>query len=206
MIDAQRLNLLKKQQQNLAIKVKTELAIRQQYLDKIAKKNAELQQIEESLKLLDETIAFLSVLITTARNEVYGNLVKTINFGIQEIFGLETEFKIESDLRGNTPVCKFFVKTKEFPEFVELDQGQEQHGGALCEIIGFLLQIVIYKISNCKFNTFVMDERFRQVAADKIEILGTLLHKLHEVFGLQFIIITHDELLAAQADKIIEIK
>ena len=92
--------------------ITTHLKYRQQLLLDYEEKSKSIKDLELNINLHQKGMEFLNFLINKTRTDIYNNLANIVNYGAKEMFGPETEFKIEPDIRGNIPTCKFFIKTK----------------------------------------------------------------------------------------------
>lgn len=199
------LNQLKTNTTALQASIETHLQYRRRLQDELVETLKQIDNSKHSIECFEKAIVTIHLLINTTRKEVYDNLAGVVNYGLKEVFGADTEFKIEPDMRGNVPTCKFYLKTAEYPEWTELSRTCETHGGGIQEVCSFLLQLVIHKVAGCQFKTFVMDERFRQLSKGHIEALAQLMFKMNKIFGLQFVVITHDPAIVEHAEKVVEL-
>ena len=168
----------------------------------------QLQQqkdLKEQEVLLNKSITYMLHLIQVTRQDTYNKIARVVNFGLREVFGPKTEFKIESDEHGKIPSCKFYIKTDNYPEWAELDKHNEDHGNGLVTLCAFFLQVVLHKLHGKCPDFILMDEPFGQVSKEYVNALGELINTLHKYFGLQFIIITHNNQLASYAESVIEL-
>ena len=77
----------------------------------------------------------------------------------------------------------------------------ETFGGAIWNITAFLLQIIMITRFKCA-KVVVVDERFNNVSANRVPMLSRLLKDLTKNHGYTIFAITHQPLLAWNADRI----
>lgn len=191
---------------NLKGVVQANLHQRKQDTEELKKHVKQINQIKNDIKFLEQSVIYLNNLVNSQRQFTYDSICETINYGLKEVFGPKTEFSIEADTYGNNPSCKFLIKTEKYPEWCVLDRNNEEHGNGLVTLVSFFLRIIIHKLhGNCP-DYIWLDEPFAELSPSYTEALGNLIKTLHEIFNLQFIIITYNNKLMEFADNIIEIK
>lgn len=79
----------------------------------------------------------------------------------------------------------------------------EEMGGGMVDVISFALRVVMWHLQKPPTrNTIMLDEPFKFMGhGDLQERAGQLLRSISEKLGIQFIIITHEDLLLDYADR-----
>lgn len=114
--------------------------------------------------------------------------------------GFDYEFRVNFvQRRGTTEADLLFVKNGE-----ELDPMSCSGGGAL-DIASFALRIALWSLNKTS-NVFILDEPFKFLSLDLQENAGNMLHALAEKFGLQIIMVSHNERIIAGADNLITVE
>ena len=114
--------------------------------------------------------------------------------------GFDYAFKVSFvQRRGTTEADLLFVKNGE-----ELDPLSCSGGGAL-DIASFALRIALWSLNKTS-NVFILDEPFKFLSLDLQENAGHMLHALAEKFGLQIIMVSHNERIIAGADNLITVE
>lgn len=114
--------------------------------------------------------------------------------------GFDYEFKVQFvQRRGTTEADLLFVK-----------DGEELHplscsGGGALDIASFALRIALWSL-NKSSPVFILDEPFKFLSLDLQENAGNMLHALAERFGLQIIMVSHNERIIAGADNLITVE
>ena len=80
-------------------------------------------------------------------------------------------------------------------------------GGGAVDVAAFALRVASWSMQRPKSrSTLILDEPLRFLSADHQEKASVMIKELSKKLGIQFIIITHEPILASYADKIFEVK
>jgi len=80
-------------------------------------------------------------------------------------------------------------------------------GGGAVDIASFALRIASWSMQRPKSrNVIILDEPLRFLSANHQEQASQMIKEISEKLGIQFIIITHEPILASYADKVFETK
>jgi len=80
-------------------------------------------------------------------------------------------------------------------------------GGGAVDVAAFALRVASWSMQRPKSrSTLILDEPLRFLSADHQEKASVMIKELSKKLGIQFIIITHEPILASYADKIFETK
>ena len=80
-------------------------------------------------------------------------------------------------------------------------------GGGAVDVAAFALRVASWSMQHPRSRaTIILDEPMRFLSTDLQPKASEMLKQLSEKLGLQFIIITHEEELADEADKVFEIR
>ena len=80
-------------------------------------------------------------------------------------------------------------------------------GGGAVDVAAFALRVASWSMQRPKSrSTLILDEPLRFLSADHQEKASIMIKEISQKLGVQFIIITHEPILAAYADKIFETK
>jgi len=78
-------------------------------------------------------------------------------------------------------------------------------GGGAVDVAAFALRVASWSMQRPRSrNTMVLDEPLRFLSADHQEQASVMIKEISQKLGIQFIIITHEPILASYADKIFE--
>lgn len=80
-------------------------------------------------------------------------------------------------------------------------------GGGAVDVAAFALRIASWSMQHPKSrNVIILDEPLRFLSANHQEQASQMIKEVSEKLGIQFIIITHEPILASYADKVFETK
>jgi len=80
-------------------------------------------------------------------------------------------------------------------------------GGGAVDVASFALRIASWSMQRPKSrNVIILDEPLRFLSANHQEQASQMIKEISEKLGIQFIIITHEPILASYADKVFETK
>jgi len=105
----------------------------------------------------------------------------------------------EITTKRNQVECCFY-----FDEEGNLDKPIDSAGGGLLGIAGFGNRIMMWSL-NPNSPVLTLDEPFKDLSSDKHKNASELLQKLTKEIGLQIIMVSHQEEIHAQADKIFKV-
>lgn len=156
----------------------------------------EVNNLKEKINSLEDGINNYTISIDwvqTKKINLLTNILNELqficNFVIKEVFGNEYEFIIEIDENSQRKQIEFLVmknKEKFDPKF--------ELGGGVIDLLSFCLRIAIWSL-NPNRNLILLDEPFKFLSKDKQQLIPLLLQKLNEKLKLQFVIVTHEELM-----------
>jgi len=139
----------------------------------------------------------LSVTGILSQKQVRSIIEELVTLAIQCVFGLEYKFIVEDTVAKNHPETNFYIEKNGIRHSL-----REEHGGSLAVLSAFALRVVITSIT-CRNvrKTVILDEPLKDADKGKLEDLGAMIKKLHELLSIQFIIVTHEDQLVAVADR-----
>ena len=181
----------------------------------IEKRKGEKNHIENSIKnWKDKKIAFSKELRNVKVAQTIAQVVAketqaTIEYHISELVSLALasifevnpyKFSIEFLIkRGKTEAKPYFLRDGE-----KLSPMLETGGGAV-DIAAFALMVALWKLSGKERNCIILDEPFRFVSEKLQPKAGKFLKLLSDELNLQFIIVTHNQFIVNEADKIFQV-
>ena len=135
---------------------------------------------------------------------------KQLQFHISDITSLALEavfpdpysLEVEFVQRRNKTECDlYFVR-----DGMKVDPLTASGVGAV-DVATFALRIASWSMAHPRTrNTIILDEPFRYLSENYQERASSMLKEISDKLGIQFIIVTHEQVLAEHADKIFEVK
>jgi hypothetical protein len=130
-----------------------------------------------------------------------------VSAGLQAIFGEAGEVlsfhMVKSTVRNATSI-EFEVHTTKPDGEVIVTDVMSARGGGVAAVIGVLLRVVLLLLTRRTgrpvSDVLVLDESLAHLSADRLEAAGEFLRTLVDRFGMQILMITHQEELVDSAD------
>lgn len=117
---------------------------------------------------------------------------------LTDVYQTQMNFRFDIEIKRNQV---------EFTPIVETENGirnpRRDMGGGVNNIIGFALRVIFIKLTKAK-PIIILDEPFRFLGSKQI-YAAEMMKQLSEKFGIQFIVISHDEAITSCSDKSFEI-
>jgi len=180
--------------------LKAERSLVKKYLKS---KEEELEKCKEEKQSAEEARTILQVAAKNTQKNLEKHFSSLVSTAFQIIFEDPYEFKPVFTEKRNKTVCELWFEKngkKLRPEF--------SSGGAVMDVASFALRQAYWKLENRFEGTapvMIFDEPFQNVEAKRKEHLAEIIRFLAQEFGLQMIIVTHDEEIAESADKKFEV-
>jgi DNA repair ATPase RecN len=123
------------------------------------------------------------------------------SLALEAVFPNPYELKVEFVQRRNKTECDLFFER----DGNHVDPLTASGVGAV-DVAAFALRIASWSMARPHSrNTIILDELFRFLSTNYQERASTMLKELSQKLGIQFIIVTHEEVLTSYADKIFEV-
>ena len=129
------------------------------------------------------------------------NISDIVSMAMEAVFPYPYELAVEFVQRRNKTECDlYFVRDGN-----RVDPLTASGVGAV-DVASFALRIASWSMSQPHSrNTIILDEPFRFLSANYQEQASIMLQEISKKLGIQFVIVTHEEVLASYADKIFEV-
>ena len=168
---------------------------------------AEIYQLEDMLCELDKCLNVFSVLIESKKEEIKNRIESLITKGLQTIFERsDYRFSINMEIKRGVMTASPMVHSLFQGEEFATDP-MDGRGGGLCDVIAFLLQVIVLLSFGNKFErVLVCDEVFKHVSRQYLPNIAEFLTYLTEKTGLQIIMVTHQDEITQCADKVFNVR
>lgn len=159
------------------------------FIEEVNKLKIKINELDEEINKYNQSIEWVQTKKINILSSILTELQFICNFVVKEIFGNEYEFIIEIDEDSQRKQINFLIKknNEKFDPKYEL-------GGGVIDLLSFCLRIAIWSLNPTK-NIILLDEPFKFLSKDKQQLIPILLQKLSNELKLQFIIVTHEELM-----------
>jgi len=187
----------------------------QQLRTQLEQSKGRRQQIKDDLKLIREDITQLKV--DLIRHEKALEIVREVGLKTQQQLQYHisdiTSLALEAIFDNPYTLVVEFVQRRGKTEcdlYFERDGEKVDpllaSGGGTVDVAAFALRIASWSMMRPRTrNVMILDEPLRFVSAKYQEKASAMIKEISEKLGIQFIIVTHNEVLASYADRTFEV-
>jgi len=163
------------------------------------KKNEEEIGIYKDVNLLFEKASVI------ARKKIKDEVELLVTHGLRSVFeDPDIEFKVEFISRRNQIEADFYLEWVDAGRRIK-GNITDTYGGGIVDIISIILRLVVLELANVPGPLF-LDEPAKMLSAQYVSNFGKFLIELSKTFKRQIILITHNELLSAYANKTFDVR
>lgn len=157
-----------------------------------------LKQKQEMFEKLDQAREIIRQVGLRTQQQLQFHISDITSLALDAVFDDPYQLKVEFVERRNKTECDlFFVRNGQ-----EIDPLEASGYGAV-DVAAMALRIASWSMKNPKSdNVIVLDEPFRFLSQDRQELASKMLKELSSRLGIQFIIVTHEDILAQYADRV----
>ena len=174
---------------------------RKEYIEQtIEDKKEKRKRVKRLSRDLEQALIIAQDVSQMTQEQLEYQISTLVTNSLDAIFPEPYVFKVSFEIkRGKTEASMFFSKNGE-----ELNP-LTSTGGGVVDVASFALRLTSFLISKQKPPPLlIMDEPFRFVSLDYQEKVAILLEEMSKKFGIQIIIVTHEE--TYQVGNVIKIK
>ncbi len=123
------------------------------------------------------------------------------SLALESVFDDPYQLKVEFVQRRNKTECDLlFVRDK-----IEVDPMESSGYGAV-DVASFALRVASWSMKNPRSrNVIILDEPLRFLSEDRQAAASQMIQELSQRLNIQFIIVTHEEVLTQYADKVFQV-
>ena len=167
----------------------------EQAQERLTKYQTGLQEHEQSREVIKETGL-------RTQQALAFHISDITSLALQAVFPEPYDLVVDFVQRRNKTECDLW-----FERDGERLSPMDASGGGAVDVAAFALRVASWSMQHPRSrNTIILDEPMRFLSTDLQPKASEMLKQLSEKLGLQFIIITHEEELTEQADKVFEIQ
>ena len=123
-----------------------------------------------------------------------------VSLAMESVFADPYSLKVDFVQRRNKTECDLL-----FERDGELSDPISASGGGAVDVAAFALRIASWSMARPRTrNVIILDEPLRFLSGDNQERASSMIKEVSQRLGIQFIIITHNQVLASYADKVFE--
>lgn len=163
-------------------------------LNSVNKKSRKLKRLEQAREIVK-----LVGLQTQEQLQIHISDITSL--ALESVFTDPYKLELEFIERRNKTECDiYFTKNDVFHDPLEAS------GYGAVDIASFALRIASWSLNRQKTrNTIILDEPFKNLSKEFREAASQMVKEISQKLNIQFIIVTHDPVLASYSDKIFEI-
>lgn len=158
----------------------------------------EVTRLELDIATLDKVSSLFKHLLDALLDEKKQEIQHLVTYGLKTVF-TDQDLKFHINIEPKYGTISTSFKT----EMVGVAEGDvlESFGGGIVNVESFLLRIIT--LFQTKLSPFLfLDETFSNLSDEYVENCSSLLKNLCEKLGLTIFLITHNELMLSNADKV----
>ena len=155
----------------------------------------------ENVELLEKVILLFQKTSEYAREQSKLQIQNLVTKCLQFVFDSTIEFEIELYEQRNTANADFYIVNNE-GDIIIRTKPELSNGGGVIDIIAIALRISFLELTDPKVEgPLIFDEPAKHLSDDYIFNIGDFLKETAKMFDRQIIMITHNNHLAALADR-----
>ena len=175
---------------------------RKYQIEKTIADNKELlREAKRSLLRHEEAKAIIREVGLKTQAQLSFHISDVTSLAMEAVFKDPYQLKVEFIQRRNKTECDLLFSR----DGVDIDPLTASGGGAV-DVASFALRIASWSMLHPRTrNTIVLDEPLRFLSGDNQERASSMIKELSQRLGIQFIIVTHETVLASYADRVFEV-
>lgn len=156
----------------------------------------ELLQLKTRLGHLVRAQEVMNSVSVLAQTEFKGVVEGLVTEALHYVFGDNYEFEIESTVSRNQAEAQMWVVIDGSKHSLK-----DELGGGVVDVCSFVLKVTFWALQvNRTEPVLIFDEPLKNIDSGRLEAIGVMIKSLSERLGVQYIIVTHEQELAAIAD------
>lgn len=174
---------------------------RQILLQQIARYQKEITELTEKRDNLEHARELIREAGLRTQQQLQYHISDITSLALSAVFEDPYELKVDFVQRRNKTECDLiFVRDGK-----EIDPLEASGYGAV-DVASFALRVASWSMQQPRTrNVIILDEPMRFLSEDRQPYAGKMVKELSERLGLQFIIVTHEEVFAQYADKVFQV-
>jgi DNA repair exonuclease SbcCD ATPase subunit len=172
-----------------------------QLLTQIKQYRQQLRELKKQIIQYEKAREIIREVGLKTQQQLQYHISDITSLALEAVFDDPYTLKVEFVQRRNKTECDLlFVRNGK-----EIDPLEASGYGAV-DIAAFALRVASWSMKTPKTrNTIILDEPMLSLSEDRQPLASRMLKEISERLGIQFIIVTHKELLTEYADKIFSV-
>lgn len=160
-------------------------------------------ELAESLQVGQEALAFLEDLANSRRGAMKGKIEAVVTEAVQLIYGSSYRIELSYSVKNNRS-CLEIEMVRDTPSG-EVRRDMGGFGGGVADTISVPLRLMVLIGSKQTDKVCVLDECWKHMDLERIELVGKFLRLLADKLGMQIIMCSHHEKIQEFADRTYEV-
>lgn len=165
--------------------------------------NAKIVELTDKEDMTLKASLFLQSLSDQTRLQVLDKISGIVTEALQTVKDKNLVFTMSLVTKANQPTLEMGILDKLSGQTYDI---VTSFGGGICDIVSLALRVaLLVKWQPSLSRVLILDEACKHVAIKDQELLSTFVRKLSEALNVQFIWISHSDILQQAAHKIFEV-
>ncbi len=171
--------------------------------ERLATCNAKILELTDKEDTTLKASLFLQSLSDQTRLQVLDKIAGIVTEALHTVKDKNLVFTMQLVTKANQPTLEMGILDKLSGQTYDVINS---FGGGICDIVSLALRVaLLLKWQPSLSRILVLDEACKHVAIKDQELLSTFVKKLSEALNIQFIWISHSDILQQAAHKIFEV-
>jgi len=168
----------------------------------IALTNRDVNEKKRDLQRHEKAREIIRTVGVATQNQLSFHISDITSLALEAVFVDPYKLVVEFVQRRNKTECDLY-----FERNGNRVEPLSASGGGAVDVAAFALRIASWSMQRPKSrNVIILDEPLRFLSANHQEQASQMIKEVSQKLGIQFIIITHEPILASYADKVFETK
>ena len=171
--------------------------------ERLASSNAKIVELTDKEDITLKASLFLQSLSDQTRLQVLDKISGIVTEALHTVKDKNLIFTMQLVTKANQPTLEMGITDKLSGQTYDIINS---FGGGICDIVSLALRVaLLVKWQPSLSRVLILDEACKHVAIKDQELLSTFVRKLSEALNVQFIWISHSDILQQAAHKIFEV-
>ena len=169
-------------------------------LERLTTDRDEVKRLQDTER---EAIVLLEFAGQAARQLITERFNAVVTFALQSIFGEDYTFDTDLQIKRNTVWAEFRVRDS---KYAEPANPLDSRGGGVVDVISMALRVVMLELFTPQIaGPLMLDEPTRHLSGEYSGRAAELLNAIATRTGRQIVLVTHDTVLAKEAERLVEL-
>lgn len=169
-----------------------------------AKKNSlisEIKALQSDLVDHEQAQVIIKSVGLATQQQIQFHISDIVSMALEAVFPDPYKFSVEFIERKNKTECE--INFKEGENFVD---PMSESGVGATDVAAFALRTAAWSMNvPHSRSTIILDEPFKHLSDEYHESASQMIKEISEKMGIQFIIVTHSDVLASHADRVFNV-